>query len=218
MSAPRRRRAGSAATRAEPATAAAGPSYADKVRTLLRESLLDAAAQALTEHSWTAVRMADVAAAVGVSRQTVYNEFGSKDELARALLLREATRFLARVEEALDQHPNDPVGGLVAAVEVFLLSAAEEPLLHAIFGGGDHEDLSPLMTNQGLSVLPVITGQLTERFRRDWPDADPVQVNRYADAAVRLAISHVVLPAGDPRDAAADVARVLAPYVLQLTA
>ncbi|MGQ5228634.1 helix-turn-helix domain-containing protein, partial [Streptomyces sp. yara] len=38
---------------------------------------------------WSAVRMVDVAAAAGVSRQTLYNEFGSKDGLARALVRRE---------------------------------------------------------------------------------------------------------------------------------
>ncbi|MEO6702983.1 MAG: TetR/AcrR family transcriptional regulator, partial [Jatrophihabitantaceae bacterium] len=111
-------------------------SYAEKVRILLRDSLLDAAAEALTERSWSAVRMADIAAAVGVSRQTVYNEFGGKDELARALLLRESARFLAEVEGALDDHPQDPVGGLAAAIEVFLRLAESEPLLRAILGGG----------------------------------------------------------------------------------
>src|SRR5690606_13349312 len=54
-----------------------------------RESLLDAAYAALARRPWSAVRMVDVAAAAGVSRQTLYNEFGSKDGLARALVRRE---------------------------------------------------------------------------------------------------------------------------------
>ncbi|MEK8172529.1 TetR/AcrR family transcriptional regulator [Streptomyces sp. M19] len=45
--------------------------------------------------------MVDVAAAAGVSRQTLYNEFGSKEGLARALVRREADAYLSGVEEAL---------------------------------------------------------------------------------------------------------------------
>jgi AcrR family transcriptional regulator len=194
-------------------------SYAEKVRLLLRESLIDAAADALAGNSWTATRMADIASAVGVSRQTVYNEFGNKDELAKALLLREASRFLSQVEAALEDWPGDPVGALTAAVEVFLRLADEEPLLRAIVGGGGpgHEDLGPMLTTQGSDVLPFITQRLAEHFLADWPDADPKQVLTYADAAVRLAISHVVLPAAEPHVTAAEVGRVFAPYLLQLT-
>ncbi|MGI8665894.1 MAG: TetR family transcriptional regulator [Jatrophihabitans sp.] len=219
MSATRRRRRTSTISTppAEPSTGRL--SYAEKVRLLLRESLLDAAADALTESSWTAVRMADIATAVGVSRQTVYNEFGSKDELARALLLREAGRFLAQVEAALDAYPEDPVGGLAAAVEVFLQTAATEPLLQAILGGGgpEHQDLSPLLTSQGMAVLPFITERLTERFLSSWPAAEPAQVSSYAEVAVRLAISHVVLPSAEPAVSAGQIAVVLAPYLRQLT-
>ena len=57
-----------------------------------RESLLDAAYTALVRRPWSAVRMVDVAAAAGVSRQTLYNEFGSKDGLVQALLAREPGR------------------------------------------------------------------------------------------------------------------------------
>ncbi|MFF8617731.1 TetR/AcrR family transcriptional regulator [Streptomyces sp. NPDC015350] len=66
-----------------------------------REALLDAALSALETRPWTAVRMVDVAAAAGVSRQTLHNEFGGKDGLARALLRDAADGYLAGVERAL---------------------------------------------------------------------------------------------------------------------
>ncbi|MDK0522091.1 TetR/AcrR family transcriptional regulator [Streptomyces sp. ML-6] len=66
-----------------------------------REALLDAALSALATRPWTAVRMVDVAAAAGVSRQTLHNEFGGKDGLARALLRDAADGYLAGVERAL---------------------------------------------------------------------------------------------------------------------
>ena len=195
-------------------------SYAEKARALLRESLMDAAAEALARDSWTATRMADIAAAVGVSRQTVYNEFGNKEELGRALLLRESSKFLNQVEAALDEHPNDPVAGLVAALEVFLRLTAQEPLLRAIIGGqdADRSDLSPLLSDEGAAVLPFITGRLTDRFLDQWPDTDRSGVEVYSSSVVRLAISHVVFPVHEPAVTAAEVGRVFAPYLRELTA
>lgn len=46
--------------------------------------------------------MAEAASAAGVSRQTLYNEFGTRDELGQALVIRESDRFLDAVEEAID--------------------------------------------------------------------------------------------------------------------
>uniref|UniRef100_UPI002263D786 TetR/AcrR family transcriptional regulator n=1 Tax=Streptomyces sp. PR69 TaxID=2984950 RepID=UPI002263D786 len=66
-----------------------------------RESLLNAAFRALSELPWSAVRMVDVASAAGVSRQTLYNEFGSKEGLARALVRKEADTFLHGVDRVL---------------------------------------------------------------------------------------------------------------------
>ena len=43
--------------------------------------------------------MAEVARAAGVSRQTLYKEFGTRQEFAQAFVLREADRFLGDVED-----------------------------------------------------------------------------------------------------------------------
>ncbi|MEU3709770.1 TetR/AcrR family transcriptional regulator [Streptomyces catenulae] len=80
-----------------------------------REALLDAAYAALADHPWSAVRMVDVAAAARVSRQTLYNEFGSKSGLARALVRREVDAYLAGVERALTGRQGEPGGPPVRA-------------------------------------------------------------------------------------------------------
>ncbi|MBH0246870.1 helix-turn-helix transcriptional regulator, partial [Streptomyces cavourensis] len=66
-----------------------------------REALLDAALRTLGGRPWRTVRMADVAALAGVSRQTLYNEFGTKEGLATALLRQAADRYLTGVDRAL---------------------------------------------------------------------------------------------------------------------
>nr|WP_077796692.1 TetR/AcrR family transcriptional regulator [Streptomyces sp. JHA26] len=99
-----------------------------------RESLLDAAYTALARRPWTAVRMVDVAAAAGVSRQTLYNEFGSKEGLGRALVRREADGYLAGVERALSAF-GDPRERLTAAAEWTTSAAGENALVRAMLTG-----------------------------------------------------------------------------------
>lgn len=100
-----------------------------------REALLNAALSALTDQSWSAVRMVDVASAAGVSRQTLYNEFGSKDGLARALVRREADLYLHGVERLLAE-PADPVDRLVSVAEWTVSEARSRPLLRALLTDG----------------------------------------------------------------------------------
>src|SRR5205823_11801491 len=90
-------------------------SYRVAVRQLLRDRLLDAGHEQLAEGTWAQVTMAEIAAAAGVSRQTLYNEFGSRDEFGQALVIREGGRFLDEVEQAIGQHAEDPRAALTAA-------------------------------------------------------------------------------------------------------
>ena len=71
--------------------------------------------------------MVDVAATAGVSRQTLYNEFGSKDGLARALLRRETDAYLHGVERALAVE-GGPVDRLAAVTAWTIAAAAPDPL------------------------------------------------------------------------------------------
>ena len=59
--------------------------------------------------------MGRLADEVGVSRQTVYNEMGSKQALAEAMIHAEFTRFLAVVDHAFDASPDDLVQSIRAA-------------------------------------------------------------------------------------------------------
>ncbi|MFJ2115181.1 TetR/AcrR family transcriptional regulator [Streptomyces sp. NPDC087850] len=96
-----------------------------------RESLQDAALAALADLPWSAIRMVDVASAAGLSRQTLYNEFGSKDGLARALVRREADRYLYGVERLLRERA-DAADRLVAVAEWTVGEARARPLLRAL--------------------------------------------------------------------------------------
>ena len=98
----------SSVRRPVPATPDAGrpdppapPRFRDEFRARIRERFVDAAAEAATERGWDRVRMADVATRTGISRSTLFREFGDKNGLGRALVLREANRVLTRVAAVL---------------------------------------------------------------------------------------------------------------------
>ncbi|WP_229700321.1 TetR/AcrR family transcriptional regulator, partial [Streptomyces kronopolitis] len=125
-----------------------------------RESLLDAAYTALADRPWAAVRMVEVAAAAGVSRQTLYNEFGSKEGLARALVRRETDNCLAGVARALSRRApaggirgeaagggrGDAAGRVVAAAAWTLRTARANPLVRAALTGCWGDRLPPAPT------------------------------------------------------------------------
>ena len=180
----------------------------------VRTTLLDGVREELRKKSWAEVKMADVAKAAGVSRQTLYNEFGSRGELAQAFVLREADLFLDAVQKAVIANRDDPVAALGAAFEVFLTTAAEDPLVRALLGGGaGAEELLPLVTTQGEPVLELATTRLNALLLEGWPEIDPAKTLLLAEATVRLAISYAALPAGPAGLTGDAIARLLGPFV-----
>lgn len=190
------------------------PESSARAGSAVRAALLDAAAQAVCAGNWSAVRMADVAAAAAVSRQTLYNEFGDKDGLVRALALREADRFIAVTEQVLsDSRPGGPAAAVAAAVEATLNQAADNPLLKAVLTD-DVGGLLPYLTTRAERILDAARTSIQTYLQAEWPSLAGEEVELAAEAVVRLTVSYLVLPS-DARDASASavagrVARVVA--------
>jgi AcrR family transcriptional regulator len=191
--------------------------YAVAARALLRDSLLDAAGVLLRDRSWGDVTMAEVARTAGVSRQTLYNEFGSRPEFAQAYVLREADRFMAAVELAISANAPDAEAALGAAFDVFLSAAAENPLVRAVLTPGGESELLPLVTTRGESLVERATTRLTELIVVTWRGVGRRDAVLIAELLVRLAISHVAMPAGPAAIDGAAVRRALGPFVSELT-
>jgi AcrR family transcriptional regulator len=189
--------------------------YALAARELLRETLFDAARGELEHRAWSEVTMADVATAAGVSRQTLYKEFGSRDEFAQAFVLREADGFISAVEGALDAHLDDPQAALTAAFGLFLSAAAEDPLIRAVIGGSP--EMLPFLTTQGQTLVHGATERLSIAITERWPAVAGHDAQLLAECLVRLAISYAALPAGPTGMTAASVTTLLGPYIEQLT-
>jgi AcrR family transcriptional regulator len=189
-----------------------GQSYPVAARELLRTMLLDAGRELVAERPFSAVTMAQIARRAGVSRQTLYNEFGSREGFAQALLLREADRFLTEVEGAVNEHRNDPERALAAAFEVFLVAAAEDPIVRSGLREGA-EELLALVTARGRPLVEHAVERLAAVISSNWPAAPREDCQLLAECLVRLAISYATLPKEPSQIAAKAVARLLGPYI-----
>lgn len=190
--------------------------YSVAARELLRNTLLDAACHELASRQWADITMADIAVAAGVSRQTLYKEFGSREEFAQVLVLREAESFLDAVEASVNQHLTDPSKALAAALDLFLTEAAENPLLRAIVVEEGAEELLALLTTQGKPLVERAADRLTEVMVAGWPLMRRRDAELLSDVLVRVAISYAALPSGSSHDTAASVSSILEPYVQKL--
>lgn len=192
--------------------------YAVAARELLRNTLLDGASQELAARPWSEITMGDIAAAAGVSRQTVYNEFGSRAEFSQALVLREAGRFIDAVQDAIAANGEDPRLALQVTFELFLTVAGENPLVRAIVSGDGADELIALFTTRGETLVEMAAARLTDVLLASWPVVGREDAELIGECLVRLAISYAALPKGEPRETAEAVALVLGPYVERLVA
>ncbi|WP_431781148.1 TetR family transcriptional regulator [Streptomyces chumphonensis] len=171
-----------------------------------RESLLIAAQSALAAQPWATVRMVEVAAAAGVSRQTLYNEFRTKEGLGAALVARQVDGFVAGAADAVTaarRSGGDPAVCCAAAAVWILCRAREEPLVRAALTG---------FWNSRLPLPEVPPAQVVERLSAGILDAlsgdGGAELRRACEAGLRLALSYVVVPPTEP-DAPARVAAVV---------
>lgn len=187
--------------------------YPQAARQLLRETLFGAARDQLEHRSWSEITMSDIAGSAGVSRQTLYKEFGSRDEFAQAFVIHEGERFLDAVDAAVRQHLDDPRAAVGAALGVFLRSAGEDPLVRILLSDDGTGGLLPFVTTQGMPVVYWATARLTETIEAGWPQAPPEKVRLLAESLVRLAISYITAPSEAPETTAVRAGELLGPFI-----
>jgi AcrR family transcriptional regulator len=194
--------------------AAAAPTFRQRFRARLRDEVLDAAYAITVEAGWEHVRMTTLATRVGVSRQTLYKEFGSKAEVGEALVLREAERFHAGVLEHADRH-EDLADSVHAATAFTLRHGAANPLLRSVLAGSQSGEpsLLPYITTGSGRLLDATVALVRDYLRSRGPGLQPEHLDTLADTIVRLSVSHLLRPTGSAQTTAARVTRLVAAYV-----
>ncbi|MER6469695.1 TetR family transcriptional regulator [Streptomyces collinus] len=184
--------------------------YRESVRSLLKERILDAAYERVTAEGWDRLKMTHIATTAGVSRQTVYTEYGSKAAIGQALVMREVERFLTGIQDQLLAHPRDMRAAITAAIEYTLCTAADNPLLKAVLtsGGGGDDDLLTHLTTRSEPLLETAINMLTAHVAEAWPEIEAHSRGLAVEAVVRLTVSHLVQPVLPPELTAERIAEV----------
>ena len=178
--------------------------------TELTQALLDAAVELIAAHGARGLRMAEVATKVGVSRQTVYNEFGNKERLVQAVALYKAAEFLDGVHVQLVSTP-DRREGLRRGIRFAFDLATQDPLAKSVLSGASAGDMLPLLTTKGRPVLTLATSVFAQHIRRHWPELPDARVQLLADTIARIAMSHLLTPSGRRAEPVVQVAEALLP-------
>lgn len=174
-----------------------------------QERLLDAALEVAATHGLSRLSVGDVAKAAGLSRQTLYKHFGSREDLVAQMVLREAGRMVEEIILASEAH-EDPLESLEAAIVRALEVVRDHPLLDRLLAT-EPEALLPLIVDGDGSVLDAVDLIARQMLEARLPDLSEEQVRAGADLLSRMLVSYAVRP---PSQDPAVVAKVLSTAVV----
>jgi AcrR family transcriptional regulator len=186
--------------------------YAEASRVLLRDSILDGMRELLLKRDWSSITLSDVASAAGISRQTIYNEFGSRQGLAQGYALRLADRLVDAVDDAIQGNVGDIYAAFLQGFRAFFAESASDPLVISLLTGTTKPDLLQLITTDSAPIITRCSDRLTSSFIHSWVRTSEDDAGVLARAIVRLAMSYVSMPPEADHDVARDLARLMSPF------
>lgn len=166
----------------------------------------------LITKDWSAITLSDIARTAGVSRQSIYNEFGSRHGLAQGYALRLADRLVDEIDVSITAHVGDVYGAFLSGFRSFFVASAADPLVISLLTGAAKPDLLQIITTDSGPIITHCSRRLTEAFTTSWVLADESDAGVLARAIVRLALSYVSMPPEADHDVAADLARLMTPF------
>lgn len=186
--------------------------YAEASRVLLRDSILDGMRELLLTRDWSAITLSHVAQVAGISRQTIYNEFGSRQGLAEGYAMRLADRLVDAVDEAINNNVGEVHAAFLEGFRAFFLESAADPLVISLLTGASKPDLLQIITTGSGPIISRCSQRLTGTFQNSWMKASDADAGVLARAIVRLAMSYVSMPPEADHDVAGDLARLMTPF------
>ena len=162
-----------------------------------------------------AIRLADVARRLGVTRQTVYRYFPNADALLMASGMRAVNGFIDQIAQHVSGI-KDPVAVVVECVAFGVENLAGDPQLESLLTArNDGEAVTSLSSDTAISVCLTTFHQLDV----DWKlhGFDTLALRELAEMTLRTVQSLLTDPGQEPREGLAlrrFVARWLGPAIL----
>ena len=187
--------------------------YAEASRALLRDAVLDGMRELLMARDWSAITLSDVARSAGISRQTIYNEFGSRQGLAQGYALRLADRLMDLVRAALEANVGDIYQSFLDAFRAYFAEMASDPLVISLLNGDAKPDLLQIITTDAGPIIARSSERLATAFTETWVAVPADDAGVLARGVVRLCLSYVSMPPEADHDVPDDLACLLTPFV-----
>ncbi len=162
--------------------------------------ILSAVDEEIAEHG-AAIRLADVARRLGVTRQTVYRYFPNADALLIASAMRAANGFIDQIAEHV-RGLNDPVTAIVESVSFGIENLAGDPQLeNLLIRRQEGEAVTSLSSDTAITFCLSVF----HRFDVDWElhGFDNTALRELAEMTLRAVQSLLTDPGQPPRDGVA---------------
>ncbi|MFC5825990.1 TetR/AcrR family transcriptional regulator [Nonomuraea insulae] len=165
-----------------------------------RATILDAATPLLYERGLDGIGVAELCALLGVSKETLYRHFGSKDGLVEAMLAERSarvTRWLAESAEAAGEDPHDQLAAVFDALQRWYDDPAFRGCAMLNAAAQHHVENVRALTARHLDRhLALLTG-IAERAGAADPSALGRQLLTLVEGATVLAAHHKATGAAD---------------------
>jgi len=161
------------------------------------ERIYAAATELILRDGLEAFDMVALQARVHCSRATIYRHVGGKAQIREAVLMREAERIITTVRAAVESLSGSE--RTVTAVVVALERIRSDPMGQALLSSMRSGDLSSIGRSP---LLPALAAELTGIAEGDSPAAQWI---------VRVVLSLLVWPVGDPVSEREMIVRFLSP-------
>jgi AcrR family transcriptional regulator len=160
-----------------------------------RERMLDAAESCLQRFGVAKTTVEDVAQAAGLSRATVYRQFGSRDALLLAAAAREAERLATQAELYLQRF--DDVGSwLVEGILFCLREIPKRPLLAQFVAPQDLGTTGRMVltSERMLAIGSEILRPMFEPAQREGLLHRDLQLDALIEWVLRILMSYLAVP------------------------
>ena len=178
-----------------------------------RRRILDAALAEAAMSGVNRLTVEDVVRRSDLGRMTVYRRFQRRDELVRALILREVQRFLDAVAAGIERAP-DPHAGVAEAFVAAVDFMRAHPL-GARYAASDPGAVWETAAAEDSAVLSIGRAFIAERIHGDAPGTPSRATLQVADVLARLFLTYVSIPPyeADPDDLRRFAREVITPMI-----
>ncbi|MCX5043135.1 TetR/AcrR family transcriptional regulator [Aldersonia sp. NBC_00410] len=149
-----------------------------------RRKVLDATLELIAAGGFAEVNIAAVAHAAGVSRQTVYSIFGSREELVSQAMAGLAADHLETIRGRLE-HAETPTEYVVELIVASRSVSRSDPVLSTLLHA---EQGNPLFDTGMLARAKAVNREMLTPLLERYPSIEP-RLDDIADMAVRLGVT-----------------------------